>query len=120
MTKLEELSEMLVSEIEQFEKTVEKLQKIQEQKIRIDSQALETTIKLQQEKLEKVLFTHQQEMKNLGQALEKAKAYPVRALTIFIASLILNGILIYVILVKVVLVWKAVKISSFYFQFHGL
>ena len=33
MTKLEELSELLVSEIEQFQKTVEKLQKIQEQKI---------------------------------------------------------------------------------------
>lgn len=53
MAKLEELSELLVSEIEQFEKSVEKLQKIQEQKIRIDCQAIETTIRLQQEILEK-------------------------------------------------------------------
>lgn len=73
MTNLEELSELLVSEIEQFEKTVERLQKIQEQKIRIDSQQLEKTIRLQQENLEKVLSTHQQEMKNLSQSLEKAK-----------------------------------------------
>lgn len=102
MTKLEELSELLVSEIEQFERTVENLQKIQEQKIRIDSQQLEKTIRLQQEKLEKVLFAHQQEMKSLGQKLEKAKAYPVWALTIFVASLTLNGILIYVVLAQIV------------------
>ncbi|MGI0107977.1 DUF6730 family protein [Salinimicrobium sp. WS361] len=102
MTKLEELSEMLVSEIEQFEKTVEKLQKIQEQKILIDSRALENTIWLQQERLEKALSSHNQEMKNLGQTLEKAKAYPVWALTLFVASLILNGILAYIIIAKVV------------------
>lgn len=96
MTKLEELSELLVSEIEQFEKTVEKLQKIQEQKIRIDSQQLENTIQLQQENLKKVLFTHQQEMKNLGQSLEKAKAYPVWALITFTASLIVNVLLVYI------------------------
>ena len=87
MTKLEELSELLVSEIEQFEKTVEKLQKIQEQKLRIDSQALETAIRLHQEKLEKALFSHKQEMKDLGQRLEKAKAYPLWALILFLVSM---------------------------------
>ena len=100
MTKLEELSELLVSEIEQFEKTVGKLQKIQEQKIRIDSQAIETTIKLQQETMEKVLFSHKQEMKSLGQSLEKARAYPAWALIVFVASVILNGILTYVLLAE--------------------
>jgi len=98
MTKLEELSELLVSEIEQFEKTVEKLQKIQEQKIRIDSQQLEKIIQLQQENLKKALFTHQQEMKNLGQKLEKAKAYPIWAFIVFTASIIINGILIFILL----------------------
>ena len=102
MTKLEELSELLVSEIEQFEKTVEKLQKIQDQKILIDSRTLESAIKLQQENLEKVLFSHKQEMKSLGHALEKAKAYPVWALIVFVASLILNGILAYALLTEVV------------------
>ncbi|WP_423818797.1 DUF6730 family protein [Salinimicrobium sp. TIG7-5_MAKvit] len=98
MTKLEELSELLVSEIEQFEKTVEKLQKIQEQKILIDSRALENALKLQQENMEKVLSSHKQEMKNLDHSLEKAKAYPAWALTVFVASIILNGILIYTLL----------------------
>ena len=98
MTKLEELSELLVSEMEQFEKTVDKLQKIQEQKILIDSRALESAIKLQQENLERALFSHKQEMKSLGQTLEKAKAYPLWALTIFAVSLVMNGILIYILL----------------------
>ena len=98
MTKLEELSELLVSEIEQFEKTVEKLQKIQEQKILIDSRALESVIKFQQENLEKMLFSHKQEMKSLGQKLEKAKAYPTWALIVFTASIIINGIMIFILL----------------------
>lgn len=97
MTKLEELSELLVSEMEQFEKTVNKLQKIQEQKIRIDSQQLEKIIKLQQENMEKILFTHQQEMNTLGQTLEKAKAYPLWALITFTVSLFVNCVLVYVI-----------------------
>ena len=97
MTKLEELSELLVSEIEQFEKTVDKLQKIQNQKIVIDSRALESAIKLQQENLEKALFSHKQEMKNLSQRFEKAKAYPVWALITFTVSIIINGILIYIV-----------------------
>lgn len=95
MTKLEELSELLVSEIEQFEKTVEKLQKIQEQKIMIDSRTLESAIRRHQESLEQALFSHKQEMKSLGQSLEKAKAYPAWALITFTASLVTNGILMY-------------------------
>lgn len=94
MTKLEELSELLVSEIEQFEKTVEKLQKIQEQKIIIDSRALEITIRLQQENLEKALLSHKQEIKSFGKVLEKAKVYlDSWAFILFAVSLILNGIL---------------------------
>lgn len=101
MTKLEELSELLVSEIDQFEKTVEKLQKIQEQKILIDSQALETTIRLQQENLEKVFSSHKQEMKSLGKVLEKAKIYPAWALIILVVSIILNGVLACVLLAEI-------------------
>lgn len=101
MAKLEELSELLVSEIEQFEKTVEKLHKIQEQKIRIDSRALENTIRLQQENLKKDLYSHKQDMENLNKKLEKAKAYPAWALFIFVVSLILNGIFTYVIFAEI-------------------
>lgn len=102
MTKLEELSELLVSEIDQFEKTVEKLQKIQKQNIKIDSQALEKTIRLQQENLEKALSSHKQEMKSLSQILEKTKAYPAWALIIIVVSIILNGVLAFVLLAEIV------------------
>ena len=98
MTKLEELSELLVSEIKDFEETVKKLEKIQEQKILIDSRDLKNFIRLQQENLEKTFISHKQEMKNLSHALEKAKAYPTWALIFFVVSLTLNGMLAYVIL----------------------
>ena len=96
MAKLEQLSELLVSEISQFEKTVEKLEKIQQEKLAIDSNSLEYALKQQQEKIEKALDFHSREMNSLGHKLEKAKVYPAWALTLFTASLILNGILIYV------------------------
>jgi len=98
MAKLEELSELLVSEIEQFEKTVDKLQKIQNQKIQMDSQALELLFKDHQQKVKEVLENHTIEMKNLGKSLTSAKAYPIWALTTFTISLTINGILIYILI----------------------
>ena len=40
MTKLEELSEMLVSEIKEFQETVKKLEEIRKSKIQLDLQNL--------------------------------------------------------------------------------
>ncbi len=98
MAKLEELSELLVSEIEQFEKTVEKLQKIQEQKIGIDSRMLELLFKDHHENVKDMLEDHSREMKNFGKGLIKSKAYPIWALTTFALSLMVNGILIYILI----------------------
>lgn len=95
MTKLEELTAMMVNEIELFEAAVDKMEKIRQQQIRINSTSLEATMRRNQENLEKTLSSHKQEMKNLGYVLAKSKAYPVWALTLFVGSLILNGILIY-------------------------
>ncbi len=98
MAKLEELSELLVSEIEQFEKTVDKLQKIQKQKIGVDARAFELLFKQHYEKMEDLFKDQSMKMKNLAESLEKAKAYPVWALTTFTASLLANGILIYILI----------------------
>jgi len=98
MAKLEQLSELLVSEIGQFEKTVEKLQRIQEEKIGIDSRAFENLFKEHQINIKEMLEDHCREMKNLGENLEKSKAYPVWALTLFTASIMVNGILIYILI----------------------
>jgi ABC-type phosphate transport system auxiliary subunit len=95
MAKLEQLSELLISEISQFEKTVERLEKIQQEKIGIDSAAFEKLLLKHQEKLEKGLSDHSMDMKDLGAKLEEAKAYPIWALIVFVISIVLNGIFIY-------------------------
>lgn len=98
MTKLEQLSELLVSEISQFEKTVNTLEKIQQQKIGIDSSAFEQLFKQHLQKLEGNLANHNHAMNSLSNKLKTAKAYPLWALILFTSSLIINGILIYILL----------------------
>ncbi len=93
MTKLEQLSELLVSEISQFEKTVARLERIQKQQIGIDSSNLESALQQQHEKMEKALAHHRQEMKSLGYKLQQAKAYPVWIICVFIVSVVLNVVL---------------------------
>lgn len=95
MTKLEELTVVMVNEIDQFKKSVNKLEKIQKQKIGINSTSFEFLMRDHQERLQKELVTHRQQMKSLGFALGKAKAYPMWALIIFAGSLIFNGIFIF-------------------------
>jgi len=100
MTKLEQLSELLVSEISQFEKTVNKLEKIQQQKIGIDSIAFEKVLVHHQERMQKDFTGYSKEMKDLGLKLKDAKAYPIWALIVFGISIVLNGILIYILISK--------------------
>ena len=94
MAKLEQLSELLVSEISQFEKTVQRLEKIQQEKIGLDSEAFEKLLLQHQEKMKKELSHYATEMKELGEKLEEAKAYPIWALIVFGISIVLNAVLI--------------------------
>lgn len=98
MAKLEELTAMMVTEIELFATSVEKLENIRKKQFVINSSKLETLLKEHQETMQKSLVSHKQEMKNLGYRLEKSRSYPVWALTTFVISLILNGILMYTVL----------------------
>lgn len=95
MTKLEELTVVMVKEIDQFKKSVNKLEKIQKKKIEINSTSFESIMREHQDRLQRELVSHRQQMKSLGFALGKAKAYPIWALIIFVGSLILNGIFIF-------------------------
>ncbi|APS40247.1 DUF6730 family protein [Salegentibacter sp. T436] len=94
MAKLEQLSELLVSEISQFEKTVQRLEKIQKEKVGIDSTAFEKVLLQHQEKMEEGFTQYSLEMKSLGVKLKEAKAYPVWALTLFTVSLMANVVLV--------------------------
>lgn len=96
MAKLEQLSELLVSEISQFEKTVQRLERIQQEKIGLDSEAFEKLLLEHQEKMKKDLSQYASEMKELGGKLEEAKAYPIWALIIFGVSIVLNAIFIFI------------------------
>ena len=98
MAKLEQLSELLVSEISQFEKTVQRLERIQKEKIGIDSTAFEKVLLQHQEKMEKDFNQYSLEMKSLGVKLKEAKAYPVWALTLFTVSLMANVVLIFLLI----------------------
>ncbi|SDS74944.1 hypothetical protein SAMN04487764_2963 [Gillisia sp. Hel1_33_143] len=98
MAKLEQLSELLVSEIEQFEKTIERLEKIQQQKIGIDSRTVEQILQQHLRKLEGHITHHNNQMNILSHKLKTSKSYPIWALTLFTSSLIINGILIYILI----------------------
>lgn len=101
MAKLEELSELLVSEIKDFEMAVKKLEEIQRLKIPIDSTNLETTIRQYDENLKKDLCSQKRDMEKFSRELEKAKAYFAWALIIFVVFLIVNGVLTYIIIAKI-------------------
>lgn len=101
MAKLEELTAMMVTEIELFATSVDKLEKIRKKQFVINSSNLETLLKEHQETMDRCLVSHKQEMKNLGYRLEKSRSYPVWALIIFVISLFLNGILFFVLLTEI-------------------
>lgn len=96
MAKIEEISELLVAEIGEFEQAVKRLETVQKAKIGIDITQLKEELKQHQREIQKDLVTHGKEMNNLGNKLEQAKAYPIWALIVFGVSIMLNGILIYV------------------------
>lgn len=96
MAKIEEISELLVAEIGDFEQAVKRLEMVQKAKIGIDITELKEELKQHQRDMRENLVCHKQEMNSLGNKLEKAKAYPVWVLIVFGVSIVLNGILIYV------------------------
>jgi len=98
MAKLEELLELLVSEIRDFEEAVKQLEEIQKAKISIDLTELKSVLANH----EMVLKTHNSTMKQTYNQFEnlikEAKIYPKWAVIVFIVSLTLNCIGVTIIL----------------------
>ena len=90
MAKLEEISEMLVSEIKDFEEAVKKLEEIQKKKMTIELAELKSVLSNH----EMVLKTHNSTVKHTYNQFEnlikQAKIYPKWAVILFIISLIIN------------------------------
>ncbi len=92
MTKLEELTALLVNEISDFKKGVEKLEKI-------NNQLKDTKIKMDVTEYKSIIETHQKQMTTHLNAIEhfenrfnnkikQAKIYPNWAVVVFIISLV--------------------------------
>ncbi|PKV51885.1 hypothetical protein ATE84_3985 [Aquimarina sp. MAR_2010_214] len=96
MTKLEELTALLVNEIDDFKNGVEKLEKI-------NDQLNETKVKMDLSEYKTMFFSHQKEMVSHLKAIERfenrfnnkisqAKIYPNWAVVVFIAALLFGVI----------------------------
>ncbi|MBO3097855.1 DUF6730 family protein [Gelidibacter pelagius] len=94
MTKLEELTALLVNETTDFKNTLEKLEGLNEQlketKIKMDLTEYKTLIESHQQQME----AHLKAVKNFEYRFEdtikKAKIYPNWAVVVFIVSLVLG------------------------------
>jgi predicted kinase len=91
MTKLEELSELLVSEIKDFEEAVKKLQVIREAKIDLNIGKLKEVLAAHEKAIIDSTNIQRNHINRLQEVIGKAKIYPKWAVMIFIISLILNG-----------------------------
>lgn len=92
MAKLEEISELLVSEIRDFEETVKRLEEIQKKKIQLDISELQRTFNKHEKYLSITISNFEKQLKRIEGIFEKANIYPKWVVVIFVISLILNGI----------------------------
>lgn len=94
MTKLEELTALLVNELADFKNDVEKLEKINGQikdmKIKMDLAEYKTIIESHQKQMTSCIKAMENFEKSFENKIKKAKIYPTWAVVVFIVSLILG------------------------------
>ena len=98
MAKLEELSELLVSEIRDFEEAVKRLEKIRE--ITLDLTELKSVLSNHEMVLKTQNSNVQETYNRFANLLKEAKIYPKWAVILFIVSLVLNCIIILYLFLK--------------------
>jgi len=100
MAKLEEIAELLVSEIRDFEMAVEKLEEIQKKKITIDITELKSVLANHETVLINQNLKVHETYNNFEGLFKEGKIYPKWAVIIFNISLLLNLVLIVFMIVK--------------------
>lgn len=92
MSKIEEITEILVNEIDSFEKGIERLEKVSTKlhsaKISINIKELKSLLENHQNQMRAVLSSQDQIYKRYGKLLENARVYPNWAVIVFIISLL--------------------------------
>lgn len=105
MGKLEDLTALLVNELEDFKISIEKMETINEQlhdtKVQIDVSEYKTIIKEHQQQMQSHLNEIKLFEKRFNSKIEDAKIYPTWAVLVFIASILLGLIsVVYALLSK--------------------
>jgi len=94
MAKIEELTEILVNEIEDFNKGISKLEaisdKINTTKVSIDLREYKSIIESHQLKMIEVIDSQERLLNRFENLLKNAKVYPNWAVIVFILSLLIS------------------------------
>lgn len=90
MAKLEEILELLVSEIKDFEEAVKKLEEIQRKKIQLDISELQLSLNIHEKKLSTSVSDMEKQFNQMKERIGEAKIYPTWAVVILLMSLIIN------------------------------
>ena len=98
MTKLEELSELLVSEIKEFQETVKKLEEIRKSKIQLDLQNLQSLLYEHQQVLKLNIEQNNQYRRSAEKLNNETKSYFKKAMVIIAVGFFLNVLLMTVVL----------------------
>lgn len=104
MTKLEELTALLVNEIDDFRNGVDKLEKIntqlKETKIKMDVKAYKSVIENHEQKMASYLKAIERFENRFDNKIKQAKIYPTWAVIVFIAAVVLSIISVCYIILK--------------------
>lgn len=98
MARLEELSELLVHELDQFSASIEKLEKLNKDGVKVELSDLKGEFREHRVKTEKMQEHMLLKMKSVEHALANSKVFPNWALAIVVGSFLLNFILILLLL----------------------
>lgn len=98
MTKLEELTNLLVNEINDFKKDVEKLEIINDQlkdtKIKVDLTEYKSIVKSHQQQMEVNKRTLKDFENRFNNKINQAKIYPNWAVVVFIICIVVTAVLV--------------------------
>lgn len=104
MTKLEELTNLLVNEINDFKKDVEKLEIINDQlkntKIKVDLTEYKSIIKSHQQQMEVNKRTLKDFENRFNNKIDQAKIYPTWAVVVFVVCVVVTVTLVSYIFIK--------------------
>lgn len=98
MTKLEELTALMVNEMDDFKKGIEKLEKIIEQlkdtKIKMDVAEYKTIIEAHQQQMTSHLHSIERFESRFNGKINQAKIYPTWAVVVFIICIVVTLVLV--------------------------